>query len=896
MEPGDLHPPFMDPASPDLHFSDQSEPDGLDGSLANRLGIARRGRRTEGGDPLSRLHLAILFICFLGICLLQAPGLIEFDTSLPLVVSPVSFFGSVLHLWNPLIFGGAVAQGAGFLVPQGLFFLAASVLHVPAWVAERIWLAVLLTAGVWGVARLAEALRIGGRGARVIAGIAYCIAPIVVTWVTTSGDLLAVVLLPWVLRPLVLGSREGSTRQAAARSGLAIALMGGSNAALVIAVLALPAIWLLTREPGPRRRSLATWWAICGAMACFFWMVMLLFVGHFGYNYLPATETSIATTRTASVFEALRGASAWTDYYVLHVPLLKGAWILVSEPVIIVGTAVVVALGLAGLCRHIPEKLFLIASLAFGVVVISAGYSGPLGGAFSHSVQHLLQNSLAPFRNISKFSPDVTLPIVLGLAWILSAPRERIGRHIWQSAKDRSIRPALVVIVIAAVIASAAPFWQRQLYGSGGFAAIPSYWQQTGTYLNEHQGHGNALLVPGANIAWYTWGRPQQEPLQTVASTPLEWRNIIPLGSNGNTQMLDAVEQALDDGISPPGFAAFLSREGVKYVVERNDLNLQATGAPPPAEVHQVLSETSGLTEVASFGPYLPASQVASGRLPVYDSPHFLRLRAVNVYRVGGAASAVQTFTASDPVVVSGDVGSALPISGSILHARVSVLSGDPDARTVPKASGTTWAITDGNQRRVTSFGSIRNNESYLLGPDQTLPNMVAGVPQSFAVVNGAQHQTVSAPMGAESVSASSFGSTPLIDSPTQGPAVRLRQQPGFGVGRKCLRQFHRSMGVDHLPPTSPSLLNHRQATRRGPNHYRAENHNRQGHCRSSTPTGTGVIPPLCFPRHEQAPEDHDRQGELCQRRESRRIGSGCRDLRGRYSWRDVPTPHVDAG
>ena len=698
-----------------------------------------------------------------------------------MIVSPISYFGTVLHLWNQSVFGGTVEQGAGFLVPQGLFYITAYLLHVPAWVAERIWLATLLTVGCWGVVRLAEALGIGTRWARVLAGIAYCVAPIVVTWVSSSGDLLAVVLLPWMLRPLVVGSREGSTRRAATRSGLAVALMGGSNAAAVVAVLPLGVIWLVTRQPGPRRRSLASWWVAAVAMACSFWLVSLLFVQHFGYNYLPYTETSIDTTATASVFESLRGASYWVNYYALGGPLIRGAWILVSKPVVIVGTVVVTALGLSGLCRRLPEKMFLVTSLAFGVVVISAGYPGPLGGPFSHSVQNLLQGSLAPLRNISKFSPDVALPITLGLASMISGARRQPVERRRAALAVRWPGPRFMITMVAAaaVFVAAAPFWLGQLYPSGGFSSIPSYWQQVGDFLNAHQGNENALVVPGSNFAYDTWGNPVDEPLQAVASTSLEWRNIIPLGSNGYNQMLDAVEQALDNGTSPAGLAQYLSREGIDYVVERNDLNLEATGAPPPAQVHQVLAETPGLTEVASFGPFLPASQVAFGRLPVYDSPTDRHLRAVNVYRVDATNSAVQTFPANDPVVISGDVGSIVPLAGAgILNDRVAVLSGDTASRGVSKAADATWAITDGNQRRATAFGIIRYNQSYLLGPDEQLPTAVPGVPDSFDVVPGVQHQTVSAPVGAESVSASSFGSLPLVVTPSQGPASAFDNDP----------------------------------------------------------------------------------------------------------------------
>jgi arabinofuranan 3-O-arabinosyltransferase len=216
--------------------------------------------------------------------------------------------------------------------------------------------------------------------------------------------------------------------------------------------------------------------------------------------------------------------------------------------------------------------------------------------------------------------------------------------------------------------------------------------------------------------------------------------------------------------------AQYLSQEGIEYVVERNDLDLKLTGAPPPAQVHQVLSETPGLTEVASFGKRLPADQVAFGTLPVYDLPTDLDLPPVEIFRVDPPSSVVHTYSVADPLVISGDSGSLLALdSAGLLSGRAPVLAGDPLARGAGTASQATWVITDGNQRRREGFGSIRENLSYLLGPDQSIGS--SATPHTYAVVSGAQHETVAAPIGAAAVSASSFGSSYLVTDPAEGPA-----------------------------------------------------------------------------------------------------------------------------
>jgi arabinofuranan 3-O-arabinosyltransferase len=732
-------------------------------------------------DPLSRWVLAALGALFLFVAFIQAPGLIIDDTKLPVIMAPLSWMKSALHLWNPTLASGAVqSETSGYLFPMAPFFELMHLLHLPVWCAERIWLAALLTVGAWGVIRLAEALGIGKPWARVLGGIAFCVAPLVVDWATVSVDLLAIVLLPWLLHPLVVGSREGSPRRAAAKSGVALALMGGVNATVIVSTLPLAVIWLLTRAPGPRRRSLIGWWVFAVVLACFWWGVPTLLQGKYGYNYLPYTETSKVTTSTGSAFEALRGASFWQNYDDLGGPLVPGGWTLVSSSAAIVGTSMVTALGLAGLARRIPERLFLVASLSFGVVVITMGYAAGLGSPFSSLVVRALAGPLGPLRNVSKFSPDVALPLALGVTWFVSTVSiDGIGDHLFHR-RGRTLSRSLVgLVAVVAVVLAAMPFWQRELYPSGGFSAIPHYWQQAANYLDDHQGNQTSLIVPGANFAEYTWGNPEDEPLAVLASTSVTVRSIIPLGSDGNTVMLSTIENALATGTPQPGLAQYLSRSGIDYVVERNDLNLHETGSIPPAQVHQVLSETPGLVEVASFGPYLPMSQVAQGQLPVYDSPSSLHLRPVEIYEVQPSVSEVQSFPADNPLVISGDSGSLLPLSGAgVSDGRAAVLADDPHKADAVSRSQATWVITDGNQRRAVSFGRVDNNLSYLLGGGDRLPGLALGTPLTYGQASKANTQTVAAPLGAGSVLASSYGSNPYQNDVSEGPASAFDGDP----------------------------------------------------------------------------------------------------------------------
>jgi arabinofuranan 3-O-arabinosyltransferase len=788
---------------------------------------------------------------FLALTFIQAPTLIIDDTKLPVIMAPLTWMQSALHLWNQSVASGSVQSlNFGYLFPMAPFFELMHLLHVPVWCAERIWLALLLTIGAWGVVRLAEALGIGTRWARILGAISYCVAPIVVDWAAISVLLLPMVFMPWMLHPLVLGSRGGSPRRAAARSGVAVALMGGVNATAVVATLPLAVIWLFTRARGPRRRALMGWWVVCIVLACSWWAVATILQGKYGYNYLPYTETAATTTSTASVFDALRGTSYWQNYFHLGGALIPGGWTLVTSRLAIVATSLVTALGLAGLTRRIPERLFLVSGLTFGVVVIAIGYGGRLGGPFSPQVITLLSGSLGPLRNVSKFAPDVALPVALGLTWLVSTVSIDGIKGRWSRRRGvRHVRLLIGSVAVVAVVIAAVPFWQQQLYPPGGFTAIPSYWVQAADWLDSHQTNQSSLIVPGANFADYTWGNPQDEPLAVLASTSVTVRSIIPLGSDGNTEMLSAVEEALSTGTAQPGLSQYLSRSGIDFVVERNDLNLHATGAPPPAQVHEVLSETPGLVEVAAFGPYLPRTQVEQGDLPVYDRPSYLRLRPVEIYQVEPPVSEVQTFPLSNPLVVSGSSDSLLPLAGAgVLAGRAVVLAKDPHKAGAASSINATWVITDGNQRRATSFGRIDDNISYLLGPDQ---GSNGSTPLTYGSLGATDAETVAAPIGAASVSATSYGSTPLLPEPSDGPASAFDGNPStawvatgtsMSVGQSVSITFDRAIPLTSIAIT-PLDDSPRRPSLKWVTIYTAQGSDRQYIPVRNTPVRVAVVP-----------------------------------------------------
>jgi arabinofuranan 3-O-arabinosyltransferase len=251
---------MTDLASPPLRGSGPYAPEpprGADDVYTQVMPPAERAPRSWLGAFWGLVFAAYLVPAF---------GRQTFDTKLGVNIDPVEFAHRLTHPWNPLEwFGGLQDQYIGYMVPMAPFYLAAHALHVPVWFAERLWLSLIAAAAFWGVVRLTEALGIGSSRARVFGAAAYALWPTYTILVgSTSAAVLPGALVPWALLPLVRGCRGGSALGAVARSGLVVVCMGGVNAVSTLAALIVPFLYLLTREPGPRRRAMVGWWLTVG--------------------------------------------------------------------------------------------------------------------------------------------------------------------------------------------------------------------------------------------------------------------------------------------------------------------------------------------------------------------------------------------------------------------------------------------------------------------------------------------------------------------------------------------------------------------------------------------------------------------------------------------------------
>ncbi|MFB8276059.1 alpha-(1-_3)-arabinofuranosyltransferase [Nocardia colli] len=685
---------------------------------------------------------------------LQTPGRTVADTKYDLAQNPLGFLERASHLWSSQAPMGQVQnQAYGYFFPHGAFFSLGHILGLPAWATQRIWWALLLLAGFWGIIRLCETLGIGTRGSRIIAAVTFALSPRVLTTLgSISSETLPMMLAPWVLlAPAALGIRYRRRRrqatdtdrtdrprrggaESAAGSALALALMGSVNAVATVAAFLPALLWWASYRPNREWWRFTRAWVPLLVLATFWWAVPLLLLGKVSPPFLDYIESSGVTTQWASLAEVLRGTDSWTPF--VSPERIAGA-VLVTQPAAVLATGLLAAAGMAGLAmRSMPYRGRLTLILCVGLVGICAGYVGELGGPFAESVRVFLDSGGAPLRNVHKLEPLIRIPLVLGLAQLLTKVPlpASVPMPVWRSAfahPERDRRVAVAALILTALTLSTSLAWTGKLAPRGAYDAVPAYWQQTADWLRHHASDTRALVVPGAPFGSQVWGLTRDEPLQALASTPWAIRDSVPLNPPGTIRAMDSVQRLIADGRPSAGLAATLAGQGIGILVLRNDLDPETSRSTRPMLAHSAIDGSPGLTKVAEFGDPIEAKVIAEDL--VADGDLRPAYPAVEIYRV-------QSPTPGTPAEVRSGTGApqSFPGAYTVPLDSVPVVQGGPEVlERLHRDPGTTGTpallaadaaraglprgpltVTDTPMDRESDFGRVDNHNSAVRAPD----------------------------------------------------------------------------------------------------------------------------------------------------------------------------------
>ncbi len=774
------------PVTPDLPDRDGASPSGVDAEHpvepAAPAGPALPSRR-RGRTALETLVVAAAALVPM---LFSQPGVVADDTKTYLYLDPGRYLRQAVSMWDPSVALGTVThENVGYLLPMGPFYWVAAELHVPLWVAQRLWMAALLFAAGTGMLLLWRVLRTDGPGRWVAAG-AFMFTPYVLQY---AGRISVILLpwagLPWMVAFVILALRRGGWRYPALFA-LVVALVSGINASSILYVGLAPALWLpyavLVRRSATWRQALGVTWrvGILTVLVSLWWAIGLQIEAAYGINILKYTETVPATSSTSLASEVLRGLGYWYFYGSDRLGSWTQASVAYTQNLALVAASFAVpflAFVAAVTVRWRHRAYFALLVLVGTVLSVGAyPYAHPSGvGSLLKAFMVDTTAGLA-MRSTDRATPLVllALAVFLGIGIDAVAARARWTARVLTGGTLAVVAGANVPLLTGAIIANG--FTQP--------AVPPASVRQAAAVLNSAHPGTRLYALPGNDFAAYRWGDTIDTVYPGLMTRPFVTHEQQIMGSLPTADLLHAIDSPLQNGTADPAtLAPMAALMSAGDVLVQYDQAYERYNTPNPQVLASEFATTPpGLSNPVSYGqPQVNVANIATLTEnvlalqpdPVWPSP-------LVSYTVADPRPVVRAEPLVDPLVIDGDA------SGIVNASAVGLLTGNPtifyagtlDTRPALARSvlgGFPYlVVTDTNRKQAFEWNSLQQNtgltETLAQGPDTSNP---ADAPVDLFPHAPPYAQSTTAFTGITSVSASSYGSA-LTYLPEERPSMAL--------------------------------------------------------------------------------------------------------------------------
>jgi len=733
--------------------------------------------------------LALAVLAFVPM-LASQPGVVIDDTKTYLYLDPGRYIRQAVSLWDPHVGLGTVThENIGYLLPMGPFYWVLAELHVPLWMAQRLWMGCLLYAAGAGALYLCRVLGLWGPG-RYVTAVAFMFTPYVLQY---SGRISVILMpwagLPWMLAFVVLALRKGGWRYPALFA-LVVALVSGINASSILYVGIAPALWLpyavLVAKDSTWRKAWGVAWKVAGLtiLVSLWWAVGLQIEAAYGVNVLKYTETVPATSGASLASEILRGLGYWYFYGTDRVGPWTQTSVMYTQNIALIlwSFSVPVLAFLAAFVGRWRYRTYFILITVVGMVMAVGPnpYQNP--SSVGSVIKTIMVDTTAglAMRSTDRASPLIILSMAVFLGAGISALSFRV----------RKTSLAIGALAVAAVAGASSPLWSGQIVANGFTqpAVPPDYTRAAAAALNGAHPGTRLYGLPGNNFGAQRWGDTIDTVYPGLMTRPFTTHEQQIMGSLPTADVLEAVDGPLQNGIMDWNtLAPMASLMDAGDVLVQYDQAYERYDTPNPQTVAAQLTTTPpGLVHPVSYGtprpnvPLLPHFSEGSLALPAnpgWPAP-------LVSYTVANPRPIVRTESTADPLVVAGDA------NGVVGAASVGLLSGNPTIlysgtldtnKALQKSTLTDPAnlvVTDTNRKQGYRWNSLNENIGYTetaaQGPDTADPsdaplNLFPGAP--------ADAQTTTVLAGVSSVTASSYGSS-ITYLPEDRPAAALDGNP----------------------------------------------------------------------------------------------------------------------
>ena len=715
-------------------------------------------------------HIFLALVCYVPM-LLTRPGVVSDDTKTYLYLDPGGLLRGAVSMWDPGVALGTVThQNIGYLFPMGPFYWVLAQVHLPIWVAQRLWLGSLLFGAAAGVLYLCRIVNVTG-GGRIVAATAYALSPYVMQY---AGRISVILLpfsgLPWMVAFMILACRRGGWRYPALFA-LVMFAVSGINASSVVYVIVAPLIWVpyaVFVERDLRLRSALMVLVKAGALTLLvslWWIAGLSIEGIYGIDILKYTESVEAASSAAGASEVVRGLGYWYFYNGDRLSLWTQSSIDYTTNVKLLFASYLIPMGAfvsAALVRW-RERAYFVMVLVAGLI-LSVG-PHPFGSPTPLGALDKAFMTKTTAGNALRSTDRATPLVVLGIAMLLGAGITALARRLPR------LGTAAGAASFAAALAAAAPLLAGDtvIVQFSQPAHPPSYVTAAASYLNHHGAGTRVYALPGNNFAAYTYGDTVDPIWAGLLKRPFVTHEQFIQGSMPTANLLYAIDNPLQQGTMNWRALAPIARlmSAGNVLVEYDEQYARYNTPRPALLAHQLGTPPPGLTDPVSFGKLT----VNRPSIPMYDETYFdlppglPSTHPVVVYKVPNPRPIIRADGLRAPVVIAGDNAGAVDAAGIGLLARnptilfSGTLATQPALRRQTLGSGAVFVLTDTNRKRAYEWNSLSENTGYTETASERPSAFVVNDPGFDLFPRaGTAALTTSVLRGISSVTASSYG------------------------------------------------------------------------------------------------------------------------------------------
>ncbi len=416
--------------------------------------------------------------------------------------------------------------------------------------------------------------------------------------------------------------------------------------------------------------------------------------------------------------ELARGLGYWFEYGGDRVSQwVEPATTYMASPGLIFLGFALLAAALTGLVLGLLVRrrffvLLLVIGLGLAVGLNPLTSPSPWGRLFSRLEATTAGRAM---RSTPRAAPLCALALAVGLGALVAWIAERVPR-----------RAGLATLIAVGLVALQLPsLFTGDLYTTSLLRDenIPRYWQDAARAMDAGGDDTRVYETPGSDFAYYRWGGTVDPITPGLIERPYVARELVPYGSPGAADLLNALEGRLQIGTFDPQALPSLARlMGVGTVATRNDLQYERFVLPHPRAFWQTVLH-AGLEAPRGFGD--PAPNVPDPDFPLLNEQYFnIPSDApdpppVALFDVPDPRPIVRTVDAQAPLVVAGsgeglvdaaEAGLLDPDQLIVYSATASQRDGQLDRLLDADAE---LMVTDSNRRAGRRWGGVQSNLGY---------------------------------------------------------------------------------------------------------------------------------------------------------------------------------------